>query len=511
MPKSVELNRNKIAKNTLLLYFRMIFLMLVNLYTSRIILQTLGVIDFGIYNVVGGIVVLFSFFNSAMSSSTQRFLTFEIAKKDKTQTNKVFSIALSIHFLVAILILILAETIGLWFLLTQLNIPEGRMSATIWVYQLSIFAALIKIIQVPYNAIIIANEQMEFYAYISIAEVVMSLVSVFLLSIIDFDKLKLYSVFIFIIVLLVLFIYKFFCRYNYEESNYHFEYDKKLYKEMITYSGWNLFGNLSFVIKTQGVNMLLNIFFGITINSARAIAFQVQTAVQTFVFNFQIAANPQIIKSYASGKESDMMDLVFKSVKFSFYLLFFLTLPILIETKYILTLWLKIVPVYTILFTILIVINALIDCLSGPIMTSIQATGYIKQYQLVVGAILFLNLPFSYVMFKMGFPPQSTFYLSIGLSILAFFSRIFILKKLVNFSINDFFKEIIVKIFIIVSISSIVPLLINIFMDSSFIRFILVAASSCISILFFVYFIGLNKDEKIFISDKWSFLLSKVK
>ena len=486
----------RIAKNTLLLYFRMLFLIVVSLYASRIVLNVLGVDDFGIHNVVGGVVILFAFFNSAMSSTTQRFLSFELGKGNFERLQRVFSAAVTIHIFVAIGVLILSETIGLWFFYNYLNIPAERMDAAFWVYQLSIATFLIKIIQVPYNASIIANEKMGAYAYISIVEASLILLSVFILTWIEFDKLVLYSVLLFFLAIIITTVYRIYCIRKLRSCSYTYFWDKALYTELVSYSGWSLLGNLSFAAKGQGVNILLNIFFGPAINAARAIAYQVQAAVQSFVTNFQIAVNPQIIKSYASGDTENMMNLIFKSARFSFFLLFFLSLPILLETEYILLLWLGIVPDYAALFTILIIINALIDCLSGPLMTSVQATGKIKRYQIIVGGVLLLNLPIAYIFLKLGYSPEITIYISILLSVLALGLRLWVLQSLIAISIARFFKEVLWRGLAVTVISVLLPWYLSCVLEAGFFRLLVVVSVSVVMVTFSVLLIGLKASEK---------------
>ena len=316
-------NNKRIAKNTLLLYVRTLFVMVVSLYTSRVVLNTLGVSDYGIYNVVGGVVTMFGFINSSMTSATQRYITFALGKGDMTQLQKVFCTALQIHVFISVLIIVLGETVGLWFMYTQMQIPESRMDAAFWVLQCSIISTAIMIISVPYNADIIAHEKMSAFAYISILEVVLKLAVVFLLLVFSYDKLILYAFLILMVQLLIRFCYSYYCNRHFEESKYHHVWDKTLFKEMTGFAGWSMFGNLSGVLFGQGLNMLLNVFFGPVVNAARAVSVQVQGAIQQFVGNFQMALNPQITKTYATGKMDDMHKLMYRSARFSFYLLFF--------------------------------------------------------------------------------------------------------------------------------------------------------------------------------------------
>ena len=412
-------NTKLIAKNTMLLYFRMFLTLGVSLYTSRVVLNTLGVEDFGIYNVVGGVVMMFSFLNSSMASATQRFLSFELGKNDLIQLKKVFSMSVNIHVIIALAIFILAETIGLWFLNTKLVIPAERLYAANWVYQFSILSFMVTILSVPYNAIIIANERMKVYAYVSIIEVILKLIILYILVWFGFDKLKLYAILVFFVSAIIWLIYKTYCNSNFSESKYQYYWDKPLFSTLMNYAGWNLFGNLAVVTMVQGINIMLNLFFGPIVNAARGIAYQVNGAVNSFVINFQMAMNPQIVKSYASGDLKYMHKIIFQGAKYSFFLLFILSLPILLETELILKIWLKNVPEHTIIFTRLAIINVLIDSISGPLMTAAQATGNIKKYQAIVGGLLLLILPISYLFLIMGYPPEITLYISISISIIA--------------------------------------------------------------------------------------------
>lgn len=498
---SSESNK-RIAKNTMMLYFRMLLTMAVSLYTSRIVLNTLGVEDFGIYNVVGGFVTMFAFLNSAMASATQRFLAFEIGKGDKIQLRNVFSMSINIHFLIAIIILIFTETIGLWFVNTQLTIPAERMIAARWVYQFSILTLMVNLVSVPYNAMIIAHERMNVFAWVSIAEVSLKLIVVFMLQWFGFDKLKFYAVLMFSVAILIRLFYSMYCNRKFNESRFRYYWDKPLFKTLINYAGWNLWGNAASVIMDQGVNILLNIFFGPIVNAARGIAFQVRGAANHFVTNFQMAMNPQIIKSYAANDLKYMHQLVYHGSKYSFFLLFTLTLPIFIEAEIILRLWLKIVPEYTVLFTRLVIVNVLIDCISGPLMTAAQATGKIKLYQGVVGSLLILNLPVSYLFIKFGYEPEVTLFVSIIISFITLFTRLKIISPLVNFKIWDYFKTIVLRIIAVCFIAIVLPALAYTFMQEGLYRLIIIGIFSILSAGSAVYFVGLGHAEQDFIHIK---------
>ncbi len=503
-------NNKRIAKNTAMLYIRMLITMAVTLYTSRIVLNTLGVEDFGIYNVVGGIITMIGFLNSSMSAATQRFLSFEIGKKDENQLKKVFSMSVNIHLAIATLILVIAETIGLWFVNNQLNIPINRMIAANWVYQFSILAFITNIISVPYNALIISHERMNVFAWVSIIEVSLLLLTVFMLQMFGFDRLILYAILISIVTLIIRIVYGIYCRLNFPESKYMFFIDKLLYKTLMSYAGWTLIGSAAGALNGQGINILLNIFFGPSINAARGIAYQVRSAVNRFVYNFQVAMNPQIIKSFAFGDIKYMHQLIFQGAKYSFFLLFLLSLPILLETETILKLWLKIVPEYTIIFTQLIIINILIDSIAGPLMTAAQASGRIKLYQGAVGSLLLMILPISYLFLKLGYPPQVTLWINILISIIALFVRLIIVNHLVNLSMMDYAKNVILPIVSVSCISIIIPYAIYYYLPQSFMRFLTTSLVSLLSVLAAIYWAGLRPNEQYFVKSKLAFYVQKI-
>lgn len=486
--------------------------MIVSLYTSRVVLNTLGVEDFGIYNVVGGVVTMFGFFSGAMGAATQRFLSFDIGRKDDLQLRKTFNAAQMIHFGIALMIFVLAETIGLWFVNNHLNLPEGRMEAVRWVYQFSVLTFMVSLIQVPYHAVLIARERMNIYAYFSILEVLLKLLLVFLLTAVAFDKLKLFAILIFMVSVIVAVFYGIYTLRHFKETHFELVKDKALYKTLISYSGWNLFGGVAAISKVQGVSILLNIFFGTVVNAAQGVANQVSGAVNVFVTNFQMASNPQMIKSYAAEDKKYMTNLVIRTSKFSFYLLFILILPVILEIDYILKLWLKTVPNYTGVFTVLILINALIDTVSGPLMTAMQATGKIKIYQTVVGILLILILPVSFVLFKLGFPPATTFMVSIGVSIVALMFRLLLIKKHIpEFSIRQFIQEIIIINIPVILISVLIPGLLLLNMQAGTLRLIIITITTLSISTVTIYFIGLKTNEKAFLISAVASVVPKIR
>ena len=375
-------NNKRIARNTLLLYFRMLFMMAVSLYTSRIVLNALGVEDFGLYNVVGGVVAMFSLLSGSLSTAISRFITYELGKGQQGNLNKIFSSAVTIQLILAGIIILFAELIGVWFLNTQMTIPASRLLASNWVFQISLLTFVINIISIPYNACIIAHEKMSAFAYISILEAMGKLITAYFITISPMDKLIFYSLLMCGIALLVRFTYGYYCKNHFYECNYHFSWDKQLLKQMFSFAGWNFIGTASAVLRDQGGNILINIFCGPIVNAARGIAFQVNNAVLGFVSNFMTALNPQITKSYAGNNHKYMMTLIFQGARLSFYMLLILSLPILLNTQYILELWLKTVPEHSVLFVQLVLILAMSESISYPLITAIQATGRIRNYQL---------------------------------------------------------------------------------------------------------------------------------
>lgn len=495
-------NNKRIAKNTLLLYVRTLFVMVVSLYTSRVVLNTLGVSDYGIYNVVGGIVTMFGFINSSMTSATQRYITFALGKGDMSQLQKVFSTALQIHAFISVLIIVLGETVGLWFMYTQMQIPASRMDAAFWVLQCSIISTAIMIISVPYNADIIAHEKMSAFAYISILEVMLKLAVVFLLLLFSNDKLILYAFLILMVQLLIRFCYSYYSNKHFEESKYHHIWDKALFKEMTGFAGWSMFGNLSGVLFGQGLNMLLNVFFGPVVNAARAVSVQVQGAIQQFVGNFQMALNPQITKTYATEKMDDMHKLMYRSARFSFYLLFFLSLPVLFETKFILTVWLKNVPENAAIFLRIMICISLIYTLSNPLMVANQATGKVKRYQAICGSILLMILPVSYVCLKLGCPAYSVFIVHFVMEFIAQLARMIILRPLIGIQVSDYIKNIYIKVLSVTGLSVVVPFIIYLNMTDSVLRFFTVCITCILSVGTVAYTVGLSSNERCFVKTK---------
>lgn len=496
------INQQRIAKNTVLLYVRMLFIMFVSLYTSRVILKTLGEEDFGLYTVIGGIVIAFSFLNGVMGSACSRYFAIEIGRNDNEALRRVFNLNITIFLILGAVILILAETIGLWFLNNKMVISPDRMYAAQWVYQCSIIAFIINMMGTPYRSVITARENMKVYAYCSVVEVVLKLAIVYVLVISPIDKLILYSVLMVSITLGTVLFYAVYCRRYYAECRYSFYWDKPLFKEIVGYTGWQVIGVVADIGRNQGVNIILNMFFGAIANAARGIAYQVFVNINQFVQNFVIAFSPQITQSYATGDKQGMMKLVYQSSKFSYYLLYILILPVCLETPKILEIWLGNVPKDTVIFCQLTLIAALIDSLLYPLLTAVRATGKVKWYQILVGGTFLLTVPICYCLFKWGdFPATAAFYVIIATSIVAQILRIGIMHRLHNMSIREYLNMVLKPIILVTVISAILPITMKAFMPHTFWGAIFDIGISMLSVAITIWLIGLTATERTYIQN----------
>lgn len=503
-------DNKRIAKNTVMLYFRMLITMGLSLYTSRLVLSALGVEDFGIYNVVGGVVIMLSFLNGAMIAGTSRFLSFELGRKDYEQLKRTFSATLTIHIAIAGLVFLLAETIGLWFMTTQLVIPADRLETAHWVYQLSILSCMVQLTQVPYTASIIAHERMNVFAYVGIIDVLLKLLLVFaLIRVNSIDKLKFYAILIFCASVTTAMIYRIYCKRQYEECRYNFEWDKKLYKQLISFSGWDLIGISCVVTQVQGLNMLLNIFFGPIVNAAQGISSQVQNALGAFSSNFMTAVQPQIYKLYAENNIERMLELVFASSKYSFYLLWFLSLPVLLETNFILQLWLKNVPEHTVIFLQLVLLVNLIRTLARPVIIAVHASGDIKNLNLYAGGLGLLPLPVAYIFLKLGYAAESVFIILMIYSILANLAELIILKQRVLFSLRQYVQKVYLKCILVCIVSTIIPLLAHRFLAPELVRFFIVGFACAFSVIVTVYWVGIDVKTRKLVIDKLRLICKK--
>jgi len=504
-------NDKRIAKNTLLLYFRMLLLMVVSLYTSRVTLAALGVEDYGIYNVVGGVVAMFSVLSSSLSAAISRFLTFELGRGDKDRLKTVFSMSVNIQIGMAIIIMVLAEIGGVWFLNSQMNIAAERLTAANRVLQCSILTFVVNLISVPYNATIIAHERMSAFAYISILEAFLKLSVAYLISVTLYDRLIVYSVLLCAVAVVLRLIYGVYCKRHFEECTYHFVYDKSVLKSMGSFAGWNFIGCTSAILRDQGVNIVINLFCGAAVNAARGISFQVNNAVQSFVSNFMTAVNPQITKSYASGNRDYMMRLIFQGSRLSFYMLLFLSLPIILEADTLLGIWLKEVPQHTTLFVQLVLLFGMGESVSNPLITAMLATGNIKKYQIIVGGLQLMNFPVSYLLLRMGLFPEVTMVVAIVIGQCCLAARLYLLRKMIGLSAVAFMKQVYLNIAAVSLVALVLPLLLHFTLAGRWVRLASVVVVSLLSTLMSIYYIGCTKRERMFVMQKIRQVIHKVK
>ena len=475
--------------------------MLVSLYTVRVVLATLGAQDYGIYNVVAGVVTMFSFLSGSMATASQRYFSFALGQNDEVQLKRYFSMSFTIYCLIALVVVVVAETFGLWFVENKLVVPAERQQAAFWIYQASVFSTVCTILTAPFMASIITHEDMNIYAYVSVVEVVLKLGIVFLLSLFPADKLIIYSLLMAAVVFVNTAIYRTICIKKYSECKFSFFWEKDLFKELISYTGWNMFGAAVGVFKFQVVNIILNQFFNPIVNTARGIAQQVNSAVNSFAQNFSTAVRPQIIKTYATGEKERMLQLMFRSCKATFLLMYVFALPLILEMPYVLKIWLKNVPEYAIVFTSLALIDALIDTISYPIMAAAQATGKIKLYQFVVGGVLLLNAPITFVVLKFGANPYSVFIVSIVITFVAFIVRLCILKRLIDFSFWKYIFKVFLPVVCCSGIAFVIPYFVKGLMQDNFLRLCIIVIVSVICVGLSGYFVAFSSEErKIFIN-----------
>lgn len=490
-------NNKRIAKNTLLLYGRMLLLMVVSLYTSRVILNALGVDDYGIYNVVGGVVSMFSILSGSLSAAISRFITFELGSGNAEKLRKVFCTAINVQVILIIIISILLETIGLWFLNHKMVIPAERIVAANWVFQFSVLTFAINLWSVPYNATIIAHEKMSAFAYISLFDAFAKLLIAFSIICNPIDRLIYYGVLMLVIGFIQRFIYTWYCKKNFEECHYHLEYDQTVTREMFGFAGWNFIGASSAVLRDQGGNVIINLFGGPSVNAARGVAMAVNKAVTSFVSNFMTALNPQIIKTYANGEHEYMFKLIFQGSRLSYYILLIIALPIIFTAQYLLEIWLGIVPEHAANFARLVLLFAMSESLAGPLVTVMLATGKIRNYQLVVGGCQLLNLPLSYLFLKNGYPPETIFVIAIVVSVLCEMARLVMLRKMINISVRDFLINVYLNVIIVTVISSVLPyFVLQIHCIESLGAFIFICFITVVSTITTIYIIGCNKHDK---------------
>ena len=498
MPDKIG-NNKRVLKNTVYLYIRMLITVLVSLYTSRIILQYLGVVDFGILNVVGAVVSMFGFITSAMTNASTRFFSFALGKGDKADLVATFKATITIYFILIAVILFIAETVGLWFVWNKLNIPPERHTAAMIVYQISLLSFCCGLLRIPYNASIIAHERMGFYAYTSIIEVSLKLVIVFLLIVAPFDKLVFYNFMFFFVSLCITLWYAYFCK-KFEECRFGLNRDKEKFKAIYSFVGWNFISNIGDIFIDQGINILINFFFGPAINAARGIAFHIKGYVTSFCINFQIATSPQITKYYAAGDLPNMNKLVLQSSKISFYLMFLVCMPACVGMETVLQIWLKEVPIYTLIFTRLILINRIVDSLAGTMHMAIYASGKIKYFVMVLSVAKVLAFALVFVVFKfLDAPPEYSVYCTIFYAFVCICIQCFYYRLVSNCSIVLYLKDVIGRAVLVAFLSIILVyfLYVKIYDASNYLLMFLLMMYSFLVAVCVCYFIGLNSDERL--------------
>lgn len=504
-----EANR-RIAKNAMLLYIRMGVMMIISFFTARITLEALGVVDYGINNVVGGLVSMFALISNSITNSIGRFITVGLGKGDKEELNKIFSTSVNIQIILAIIVLIAIETIGIWFLNNKMVIPAERLTAANWVLQCSAFMFAIGLLSVPYNAAIIAHEKMGVYAYFTLFDAFSRLAIIFVIKYYGDDKLILLAIISIIPSLIKQLYYWHYSKKHFEECTYHAVWDKKIFKEMFGFAGWNFIGCTAGLSKDHVVNILINIFTNPAVNAARGVAMQIRGIISQFISGFSTAITPQITKEYAAGNLSRLHTLIYTGTRLSFYLFLFISIPIFLEIENILYLWLGQVPEHTVLFTRLVIIYSLSEIISEYLITAQYANGNIRNYQITVGGIMLMNVPISYIMLKNGCIPESTLFVGIIVSQLCFASRLIFLRKSIKLNIIDFLKDVYLRVIIVSIVSIVLPLTMYCLINHSVIRFITVCITSVITTGAAIYFIGCNMKEKKIIMKYIHGIISKI-
>ena len=498
--KALHTSNRRVAKNTMMLYVRMIVMTLIALYTSRVVLQVLGVSDYGVFNAVGGVVSMLSVLSSSLSTAVSRYLTFELGRGDMSRLKAVFSTSVNVQFAIAVLIVFLGALLGGWFLNAKMNIPAERMVAANWVLYCSLLVFSINLVSVPFTASIVSHERMNVFAYMSILEAILRLLVVIVLFWLPYDKLKTYSVLLLIVAIVIRYIYAVYCKRQFEECTYHFIHDGPLLKEMTQFAGWNFFGNASWIFNNQGINILINIFFGVTLNAARGIATQVETLVMQFVNNFMTALNPQITKSYAAGDLGNMHQLVCRGAKFSFFLMMFFAIPFCFETHRILSLWLGLVPDYAVIFVRLTFLASLCTLLGNTLVTAQLATGKIKKYQIVMTLCGVWVFPLTWLAYKLGGDVIWAYIIFCIIYFALIFVRIYIVKNLIKLSWKLYVKEVLLKSAKVALMAIVPPFIVYMLLPPTMLRFIVLLLVSVIASILFIYWIGMNKTERDSIS-----------
>lgn len=490
-------SQSRIARNTIFLYIRMFVTMAVTLYMSRVILDVLGVEDFGIYNIIGGIVVLLSIVSNSMTTATQRFITYELGARDDEQVSRTFSMSMIAHFIICGVILLLGETVGLWYVMKELNIPEGRESAAMWVYQVSMLTIFINLIRSPYNASVIAHERMSFYAYMSILDVVLKLLAVFVLVFSTIDKLILYGVLIMVSNLIVLYVYRRYCIKSFNTCNFRFIIDRSYFKKLFGYLGWNLVGAGASLGTQQAGNLIINKYLGVAVNAAFGVSMQVNGAINQFVANFQTAFTPQLVKLFSQNRMDDFWKLSKTSALLSYYLLFIIAFPIFVNIDYVLGIWLVEVPEYAGTFCQLLILYSFIDAVQAPLWIGINATGDIKVYEIWLSLILIINIPLSILVLAIGWAPYWVLIVRVLLNFITAIVRCIHVKWQFNFPVMQYFVQVILRVLsVTLAVIAIWYFTSFAYTITSFMTFCLMYGISLILTAVIIYYLGIGKAER---------------
>ena len=501
MMENTKFKNKQLAKNTIILYFRTIIVMLISLYTSRVVLNELGVDDYGIYNVVGGTIAMFGIVSGSIANAISRFITYELGKNDQKNVNDVFCTSINIQIVIALFIFLIGETVGLWFLNNQMNIPQNRYIAANWVFHSALISFVINLISLPYNACVIAHEKMSAFAYIGMFDAFLKLIIVIALPYFLFDKLIVYSLLLVLSALIICLIYVYYCKYFFDECHYHLVLRKKLIRKMAGFSIWQFVTNTCWIVNNQGLNILSNIYFGVSINAARGIATQVDGAINHFVGNFTTALNPQIVKSYAAQDKNRLFNLICMGAKYSYFMFLIFAIPVFFEAEVILQLWLKQVPDNTLSFLRIVIIASMTNMLGNTSVMACQATGDLKLYAILVSIVGYMVFPLTWILFEMGFPAEAAYYCFALLFTVLIFVRLYVMNRLINFPPSLFVRQVLAKIVIVTMMSLLVPFsLVNIIPES--IGRLLVMCIACtLSSVVCIFLLGLTKMERNKVSD----------
>lgn len=509
MPGSHHGDSKRIAKNTIFLYIRMLVMVAISLYTSRLVLEELGITDYGLYNVIGGLITVFSFVNNSMAQASQRYITFEVGTGRPEALRRVFSTCVYLHLIIACVIVLLGETVGLWYVYKVAVIPPDRFKAALWVYQCSIIVAATTIITVPYNALIIAHERMSAFAYLSIVEAALKLTLVFLLMVIPYDKLIVYGLMMAFVAVLMRLFYGLYSKKEFPETKLERRVDKAYIRDMGKFAGWSFWGSLAAAGYTQGLNLLINLFFAPAVNAARGIAVTIQAVVRNFANNFQVAVNPQITKSYATNDLNYMHSLIYRASLFSFSLFYIVALPVFLEINTVLSLWLVQTPPYTSIFIRILLLISTIELLASPLNVSAQATGDIKKFEVTIGVILLLIVPISYIVLKISPRPENVFLVYLFQVCVAQLARLFLMRSKIGLSLRKYFNNVVLKVIFVALIGLSLPTAVHLLINNQYLRLIVVVLTCMSFTPCIVYFIGLNKTEQSLVKLKINQFVSK--